>query len=263
MAGGVGIGGNAYVGGTLNVGGTVIASASGTSINGLTATFVNVVINSVVDSTNTNTGALQVQGGASFDYNVVIGGTTSATSTVTGALQVQGGVGIGGSIYAGNIYSNGQLVATGSASFNGGTVTGSTQFTNSTAATSTNSGAVTVVGGVGIGGNLNVGGTITRKGLEISPAVYTAVNSNVTITLGTTSSYHIINPTSSALALTLAYPASPADGTIISWTCVNNTNPTIAQSGGTFVPTFSGGASYGLTVKYLYNTSQTTWYRIQ
>jgi hypothetical protein len=36
--------------------------------------------------------------------------STAATSTITGALQVIGGVGIGGSLYAGNIYTNGQLV---------------------------------------------------------------------------------------------------------------------------------------------------------
>ena len=46
----------------------------------------------------------------------VVGGTvnitsvTSSTTTATGALQVQGGVGIGGSLYAGNIYSNGSQV---------------------------------------------------------------------------------------------------------------------------------------------------------
>ena len=35
---------------------------------------------------------------------------TAASSTTTGALVVAGGVGIGGSLYAGNIYTNGQLV---------------------------------------------------------------------------------------------------------------------------------------------------------
>ena len=45
---------------------------------------------------------------------VYITTSTAASSTTTGALTVTGGVGIGGSIYAGNIYSNGALLGTSS-----------------------------------------------------------------------------------------------------------------------------------------------------
>ena len=44
--------------------------------------------------------------------SVIVTNTTVASSTITGALQVKGGVGIGGSLYAGPIYSNGVLVNT-------------------------------------------------------------------------------------------------------------------------------------------------------
>jgi hypothetical protein len=47
---------------------------------------------------------------------------TSATSTSTGALIVSGGVGIGGSLYATNIYSNGYRVITTNDPSGGGTV---------------------------------------------------------------------------------------------------------------------------------------------
>jgi len=40
----------------------------------------------------------------------VVSNTTSATSTASGALVVAGGVGIGGNLYAGNIYTNGSQV---------------------------------------------------------------------------------------------------------------------------------------------------------
>jgi len=36
--------------------------------------------------------------------------TTASVSTSSGALQVRGGLGVGGSLYAGNIYSNGVLL---------------------------------------------------------------------------------------------------------------------------------------------------------
>ena len=121
---------------------------------------------------------------------------TVSTSTNTGALTVAGGVGIGGSLYAAQIFSNGLAVLTSAtvaslgvsqlivdpsglyASGSTGSVTlrnidtldsivirGSTSshsisITSSTVSTSTISGALTVVGGVGIGGDLFVGNAI-------------------------------------------------------------------------------------------------------
>ena len=55
-------------------------------------------------------GGTRIYGTATIDTQLFVSGTTSATSTNTGALQVIGGLGVGGSIYAGNIYSNGSLV---------------------------------------------------------------------------------------------------------------------------------------------------------
>ena len=42
---------------------------------------------------------------------IVTTNTTAATSTTTGALQVAGGAGIAGNVYAGNVYSSGNVVA--------------------------------------------------------------------------------------------------------------------------------------------------------
>jgi hypothetical protein len=121
---------------------------------------------------------------------------TVSTSTNTGALTVAGGVGIGGSLYANQIFSNGLAVLTSAtvaslgvsqlivdpaglfASGSTGSVTlrnidtldsvvvrGSTSshsisITSSTASTSSISGALTVAGGVGIAGDLFVGNSI-------------------------------------------------------------------------------------------------------
>ena len=56
----------------------------------------------------------RIYGTGTVDTQLFVSGTNAASSTQTGALQVIGGVGIGGSLYAGNIYSNGvQLTAGG------------------------------------------------------------------------------------------------------------------------------------------------------
>ena len=177
ITGGVGIGGGLYVGGVVTATSIVITGAAGSgSITGVgfisasTAT-----ITSTATSTSTTTGALIVTGGvgiggAIYAGNATITSTATSTSTTTGALIVTGGVGVGGAIYAGNIYSNGALVATGSATFNGGNVSGVTTITNTASTISTTTGALQVAGGVGIGGGLFVGGVVTATSFITSGA---------------------------------------------------------------------------------------------
>ena len=103
---------------------------------------------------------------------VKIASTTAATGSNTGALQVAGGASIEGTLYIAG------AVAAGSGSFTSinntpiGNTTASTgafttltangavTFTASTASSSSSTGAVVVTGGVGIGGALYVGGSI-------------------------------------------------------------------------------------------------------
>ena len=143
--------------------------------------------------TFTNTGTF---GPARFGSLYLAAGT-AATSTATGALIVQGGVGINGSLYAGDMFSNGLQVLTtsslgsggvGVSSINAGTDTavsstfgaitiwntsnlqsvtsrgGSTSvamtITNITNAVSTNSGALIVSGGAGFGKDVYIAGQV-------------------------------------------------------------------------------------------------------
>lgn len=126
-----------------------------------------------------------------------VNNATSSTSTATGALRVLGGVGVGGSIYAGKIYSNGlqvltaanlgsygvsQLVVSGLvANATTGSITldnidtldiittrgASTPnvitLTNQTSATSTTTGALIVQGGVAVN-DIYVSNSIKIKG---------------------------------------------------------------------------------------------------
>jgi hypothetical protein len=63
---------------------------------------------------NANVGTLTVSTLAN------ITATTAATSNITGALTVAGGVGIGGNLYAGDMYSNDDLVLTDQSTIDGG-----------------------------------------------------------------------------------------------------------------------------------------------
>lgn len=151
-------------------------------------------------------GDLLISNGAaapSYKNTLTLAGTTEATSTNTGALQVRGGAGIAGNLYVGGTLSAGSVLgtatkATTATNLENGSAgqvpyqsavgvtafvsagTAGTIFTangtsaptwnntlvlaGSTQASGTNSGALQVVGGTGIGGNLHVGGTVTVTG---------------------------------------------------------------------------------------------------
>lgn len=94
--------------------GILYYKSSANQIQGISATSLTVGTDTAI-STSTgaitiwNTGTLQsVTGrGSSTTNSLSILNITGSTSTTTGALVVTGGVGIGGNLYAGNIYSNG------------------------------------------------------------------------------------------------------------------------------------------------------------
>lgn len=135
-----------------------------------------------------------------FKNTLTLTGSTVASNTNSGALVVQGGVGIWGALYVGGSLTAASVVGTstnaitatnialgtagqlpyqsaiGVTAFTGPGTTGeilvsrnnsgpvfqnTLTLAGTTSATSTNSGALQVVGGVGIGGALYVGGSIT------------------------------------------------------------------------------------------------------
>lgn len=120
VAGGVGIGGGLYVGGIITATsfvGTFAGTVSGTAS---TASQIQTVLQTTnasyyptfVSANNATATGMSVYTTSSLSINpstgvVIVGSTTAASSTATGALQVKGGVGIGGDLYAANIYTNG------------------------------------------------------------------------------------------------------------------------------------------------------------
>ena len=113
-------------GSTIYLGSATIGTAG--SSNNATLTLDgasgNTLITATTASSNTTTGALVVKGGAGVvgalnvgstiiaGGNVVANSGTASSNQTTGALVVAGtgGLGVGGSIYAGNIYDNGTRV---------------------------------------------------------------------------------------------------------------------------------------------------------
>ena len=142
IAGGVGIGRDLIVGGGMRVIGD--ANVTGTVYSTLAFAIPDrfEVTSSTFDTRTTM-----------HSYN-----TTSSTSTTTGALIVDGGVGVGGSLYAGNIYSNDvQLV-----NFNTSTLVATSVFAQTFNTSTLVANAVNQVGGtvnasVLTATNINVG----------------------------------------------------------------------------------------------------------
>jgi hypothetical protein len=168
----------------------------------------SLILSGVTDTTSTYSGGLVVSGGASIVKQLRVGqtativgptfiaNTTAATSTNSGALQVYGGVGIGGSVYAGNIFDNNWRVVTSvrptagqgisiEALVSNGTATSfavvntgvSMLFAGTDTAISSNTGTVTVW-------NTSTLQTITNRGAT--------TNNAISITNGTVGNYTVV-----------------------------------------------------------------------
>ena len=154
--GGVGIAKDVYVGGIFSATGT-ITSGGDLHIAGAAT------ISSPTESSSTDSGALQVVGGAGVGKNLYVGGevnilsTTTATDTTSGALQVAGGVGIGEKLYVGD----------------------SVKIQSVTDSITTTTGALVVDGGIGVGKTIRVGGDLYVGGIlygTVLGSISTATN---------------------------------------------------------------------------------------
>jgi hypothetical protein len=204
--GGGSFGGNLYANIYYDSQGLIISTATienyavTEAIAGSDITVTGPVGNVIISNTST---LQSVTGrGSSTNHVVYFTNETNATNTQTGAVIVTGGVGVGGDLYAQNLYSNGSLVvtegtigslgvtaiyagtdtevssATGeitiwntstleSVTQRGSTTTASIVINNLTSATELNEGALVVAGGVSIGEKLYVAGEIYSNGVQV------------------------------------------------------------------------------------------------
>ena len=151
-----------------------VNNASPTVLTGLLTVNKNALFNQQVlidnaalQSTNTTTGGLVVNGGFGLGGNLNVGGIskfggpvafaaavnitdkTESTNDTTGALIVSGGLGLAKRLNVGGGVLFGSTLG----------ITGITNLFNTTQSTATTNGALIISGGVGILRNLNVGGT--------------------------------------------------------------------------------------------------------
>ena len=210
VAGGAGIGGDLYVGGNEILTGNLAVNGGDITTTNLTSNLVNANATTV----NIAGAGTAVTIGAASGFTLIrnqttITSTVIASSTNTGALQVRGGAGIAGSLYVGgNGFINGSAIitqatfgnygvttlaagtdtaistATGnvtvwstatlqSVTSRGSTTPSAISITNNTVATSTITGALKVVGGVGVGGRLYVGDRIVILGSTVATSTNT------------------------------------------------------------------------------------------
>ena len=146
---------------------------------------------------------------------IIISSSTAATNQTSGALQVTGGVGISGSVYAGNIYDNGNRVITG---ISGSTYLGVGAGTGPTV-TLTNMGVQTLTG-------------TTYLGVSASTGTITVTNLGIQSVAGTTNQVLVGGGTSAATGtITLSLPQSIATTSDVEFNKVSTKNLTAVDAG--------------------------------
>ena len=180
VAGGVGVRGDVWIGGTETIlgdlevrGGDITTDQTTFNLLNATASTINFAGAGTAITIGTTTGYTEIKNATT------ITSITESLSTNSGALQVRGGAGIGGNLYVGDNTVLNKLTATittvttltvsGAADVGG--ILSVTESSNSNAI---NNGAVRVTGGVGVGLDLVVGGLITA-GVTQAASVGTSV----------------------------------------------------------------------------------------
>ena len=260
---------------------TITFAATGTYVYSFTTTDggTTIYLNDLTQGRNSFTGNISTG-------NLALTGTTVANSTSTGALTVAGGVGIAGNLYvggnivgnieienissivgnvtAGNLLTGGLVSATGN--ITGANVIG-TNFVGVTFAGTANvsGGNLTTGGSVSATGNITGGNISTSAALgrakDVEVVSYANITATGTYSLSTTSSINVLIANNTGYTATLNMPASPVDGQICNFAIHGNT-VTLAAGTGTVLPTYAGSTTVGTGYRYIYRTSNTSWYRI-
>jgi hypothetical protein len=172
--------------------------------------------------------------------NIVTGGSVTATGNVdSNQMTVNTSIGLGGqldavgNISAGNVLTVGIVSAVGSVSTSANVISNNISAINS-----------------------------LRGNLIVNPPVYANITANATTySLSTTNSLNILIANNTGYTVTLDMPAVQQNGQICQFAVHGNTM-TLAAGIGNILPTFAGSATVGTSFKYVYNTSDSNWYKI-
>jgi len=203
--------------------------------------------------------------------NLLTGGQVSATGNITGGNLITGGLlSVTANITSGNVLTGGLVSSTGNittaGAFKGanlslsGNVLSALNVTgNAASGNVTTVGLVSATGNV-TGGNVISGGSLSRA-LDIETVSYANITATGSYTLSSLSSINVLIANNTGYTLTVNMPASPLDGQICNFAVHGNTM-TLAVGTGTVNPTFAGSTTVGTGYRYVYRTSDTSWYRI-
>jgi hypothetical protein len=183
-------------------------------------------------------------GNASYRFrDAYFSGNVAVAGNISGNIVIDNIESIVGNVTAGNLLTGGLVSATSN-------VTGGNIITG---------GIVSASGNV-TGGNITTGGTVTRY-KDVETVAYANITATGTYSLSTASSINVLIANNTGYTATLNMPTTPVDGQICNFAIHGNT-VTLAVGTGTVLPTFAGSATVGTGFRYIYRTSNTSWYKI-
>jgi len=280
-----GFSGNVSVVGNLSVTGTITGNVEIDNIESIVGnvTAGNLLTGGQVSATaNITGGNIKTAGILSASGNVYAGnvlnlGLSSVTGNVIGGNVLTGGlISATANITGGNILTAGIISATGNATVGNLTILGNVFDSSGNLSINTTSNgnislapngtgqvlittSASVTGNI-TGGNISVSGSFTGN-LNIQPPVRANITATGTYSLSTTNSINILVANNTGYTATLNMPTTPVNGQICNFAISGNT-VTLAVGTGTVNPTFAGSATAGTGYRYVYYTTDSTWYRV-
>jgi hypothetical protein len=190
--------------------------------------------------------------------NTISGSVSGSAGSVSGA-NITGGT-LASNVLASSLTSVGTLTNLAVTNPIAGTISGSAgsvaagNITGSILASNVLTSSLTSVGTLA---SLNV------SGLQYISVNYISVTLTASFSLSSTITTNVLQVSSSGYTATLNMPTSPTNGQLCVFSITGN-SVTLTAGTGTLSPTFTSGSaqSVGTVYKYVYNSSNTTWYRI-
>ena len=236
-----------------------------------------ILVTDTTQSTSPSTGSIVTDGGVGVAKDLYVGGNIVATGNITGNIVIDNIESIVGNVTAGNLLTGGQVSATANVTggniLTGGLVSSTGNITagniltsglvsstgNTSAGNLRTGGSVSATGNV-LGGNIQASGALSRA-LDVETINFANITATGTYSLSTTSSINVLVANNTGYTATLNMPATPVDGQICNFSISGNT-VTLAAGTGTVLPTYAGSTTVGTGYRYVYRTSNTSWYRI-
>jgi hypothetical protein len=107
----------------------------------------------------------------------------------------------------------------------------------------------------------NITGNIVSSSRAVQSVNYANITATGTYSLSSTKSINVLIANNTGYTATLNMPSTPIDGQICNFAIHGNT-VTLAVGTGNVLPTFAGSTTVGTGFRYVYRTSNSSWYKI-